>query len=49
MPEALRVALAAQRRRSGGREVSRLRRVVGALVATNPYRLAAGVSLHLED
>ncbi|WP_148613689.1 GAF domain-containing protein [Nocardioides rubriscoriae] len=26
-------------------EVSRLRRVVGALVATNPYRLADGVSL----
>ena len=26
-------------------ELSRLRRVVGALVATNPYRLADGVSL----
>ena len=26
-------------------EVSRLRRVVGALVATNPYRLAEGVLL----
>lgn len=26
-------------------EVSRLRRVVGALIATNPYRLAAGVEL----
>ena len=26
-------------------EVSRLRRAIGALVATNPYRLAAGVSL----
>jgi hypothetical protein len=26
-------------------EVSRLRRVVGALVATNPYRLAEGVEL----
>jgi hypothetical protein len=30
-------------------EVSRLRRVVGALVATNPYRLAAGVSLELSS
>lgn len=28
-------------------EVSRLRRVVGALVATNPYRLAAGVRVTL--
>ncbi len=28
-------------------EVSRLRRVVGALVATNPYRLAEGVSVTL--
>ncbi|HEY0696225.1 MAG TPA: transcriptional regulator, partial [Micromonospora sp.] len=26
-------------------ELSRLRRVVGALVTTNPYRLADGVSL----
>ena len=26
-------------------EVSRLRRVVGGLVTTNPYRLAAGVTL----
>jgi hypothetical protein len=25
-------------------EVSRLRRVLGALVATNPYRIAEGVS-----
>ena len=29
-------------------EVSRLRRVLGALVATNPYRLADGVSLTVE-
>lgn len=28
-------------------EVSRLRRVVGALVATHPYRLADGVDLHV--
>ncbi|MEU8821251.1 GAF domain-containing protein [Actinoplanes sp. NPDC048796] len=28
-------------------EISRLRRAVGALVATNPYRLAAGVTLEL--
>ncbi|MBU2664932.1 GAF domain-containing protein [Actinoplanes bogorensis] len=28
-------------------EVSRLRRAIGALVATNPYRLAAGVSLEI--
>ena len=28
-------------------EVSRLRRVIGALVATNPYRLADGVSLSI--
>ena len=26
-------------------EVSRMRRAIGALVATNPYRLADGVSL----
>jgi hypothetical protein len=28
-------------------EISRLRRAIGALVATNPYRLAAGVSLEI--
>jgi hypothetical protein len=28
-------------------EISRLRRVIGALVATNPYRLAPGVTLKI--
>ena len=30
-------------------EVSRLRRAIGALVSTNPYRLADGVVLELAD
>lgn len=30
-------------------EISRLRRVLGALLATNPYRLGAGVSLTITD
>jgi hypothetical protein len=30
-------------------EVSRLRRVIGALVATNPYGLADGVALSVID
>ncbi|MGZ4641237.1 MAG: hypothetical protein ACXVX8_03855, partial [Blastococcus sp.] len=30
-------------------EVSRLRRVIGGLVSTNPYRLTDGVSLSVVD